>query len=953
MAKKKPAEKPYFVRLVVSLIVCMRICLATEESSTMKIPINIGTIVNMDSWVGKVGLSCLNMALSDFYSSHPQYKTRLFLHINDTNTDVVHAAFAALHLIKNVEVQAIIGPQSSMQANFVIDLGDKAKVPVVSFSATSPSLASHRSSYFFQAAQSDSYQAKAISAILEAFGWREAVPIYVDNDFGRELMPSLVDALQQARVRIPYRSAIPPAATDDQIDTELYKLMSMQSRVFILHLSPTSLGSRLFTKAAEIGMMNEGYVWIMTTSLTDLLTSPNASVINSMQGVIGIKTHEPKTEELENFRVRWKRQFLQENPTMVDAQLNVFGLWAYDAAFALAMAVEKVGGKGLGFRKLNASGGLTDLDNIGVSENGPKLSEALSTTRFRGLAGDFSFVNGQLQSSTLQIVNVHGHGIRSVGFWTPNNGLTRKLNSTSTYSTSKSNLGPIIWPGDTTSQPMGYTKYPTTFGKKLRLAVTVKDNISSFVQVVNDSSRNKPEFTGFCIEVFKAVMDAMPYPVIYDFIPFSKPNGKRAGTNNDLIYQVYLGNYDGAVGDITITANRSNYVDFTLPYTDSEVTMIVPTKGKKIKNAWVFLKPLTWDLWVTTGCFLVFIGFVVWVLEHRNNDDFRGPPSHQIGTSFSFALSTTMLVHRERILSNLARFVVLIWCFVVTILTQSYTANLTSLLTVEQLRPSLTDVNELLKNGEKVGHPKYSFVRWMIEGLKFKEENLVEYNSLQHLEQLFANGEISAAFDESPYLRLFVAQHCSNFTLVGPTYKTDGFGFAFPRGSPLIGEISRAILNITEGKKMKEIEDVWFAKNNCSSTEDSFSLGLNSVWGLFLIAGIASLSALVICVCTFLYKHRQILISFDSEASISRKIRVMFKIFDEKDPSSHTFKKTGELQDSRGRSLDGNMHLHDKGMEVIEASQNTNCPPSPSNYSSQSELNFAFPAGEARNGFQN
>ncbi|XP_015884529.3 glutamate receptor 2.8 [Ziziphus jujuba] len=938
MAKKKPPAEAYVFRLLVSLIVCMRIFLATAESSTTtKIQINIGTIVNLDTWVGKVGLSCLNMALSDFHNSHPHYNTRLFLHINDSNTnDVVHSAAAALHLIKDVEVQAIIGPQSSMQANFVIDLGDKAKVPVVSFSATSPSLASHRSSYFFQAAQSDSYQAKAISAILEAFGWREAVPIYVDNDFGRGLMPSLVDALQQAGVRIPYRSAIPPAATDDQIDTELYKLMSMQSRVFILHLSPT-VGSHLVTKAAEIGMMNEGYVWIMTNSLTDLLTSPNASAINSMQGVVGIKTHVPKTVELENFRVRWKTQFLKENPTMVDdAELNVFGLWAYDAVFALAMAVEKVGGKGSGFRKLNASSGLTDLENIGVSENGPKLREALSTTRFRGLGGDFSFVNRKLQSSTFQIVNVHGHGMRSIGFWTPSNGLTRKWNSTSTYSTSKSNLGSIIWPGDTTSQPEGYTKYPTTIGKKLRIAVTMKDNISSFVQVVNDSSRSNPEFTGFCIEVFKAVMDAMPYPVIYEFIPFSKPDGKRAGTNNELIYQVYLGNYDGAVGDITIIANRSNYVDFTLPYTDSAVTMIVPTKGMKMKNAWVFLKPLTWDLWVTTGCFLVFIGFVVWVLEHRNNDDFRGPPSHQIGISFSFALSTTMLVHRERILSNLARFVVIIWCFVATILTQSYTASLTSLLTVEQLRPSFTDVNELLKNGEKVGYPKYSFVGRMIEGLKFKQENLKEYNSLQHLEQLFANDEISAAFDENPYLELFVAQHCPNFTLVGPSYKTNGFGFVFPRGSPLVGDVSRAILKMIEGKKMKEIEDAWFVKNSCSTTKDSFSLGLNNFWGLFLIAGIASLSALIICAAIFLYKHRQILMHFDSELSICGKIRFMFKIFDEKDLSSHAFKKTSELQDRRNRSLDGNIHLHDQAMDVIEASQNTDCSPSPSNCTNQS-----------------
>ena len=94
------------------------------------------------------------------------------------------------------------------------------------------------------------------------------------------------------------------------------------------------------------------------------------------------------------------------------------------------------------------------------------------------------------------------------------------------------------------------------------------------------------------------------------------------------------------VGDTTIIANRSLYVDFTLPYTESGVSMIVPIIDKRSQNAWVFLKPLTWDLWVTSACFFVFIGFVIWVLEHRVNEDFRGPPSNQVGTILWFSFST-------------------------------------------------------------------------------------------------------------------------------------------------------------------------------------------------------------------------------------------------------------------------------------------------------------------------
>ncbi|KAL2525386.1 Glutamate receptor 2.2 [Abeliophyllum distichum] len=123
-----------------------------------------------------------------------------------------------------------------MQANLLIDLGDKAQVPIISFSATSPSLSSIRSPYFIRATQNDASQVNVITAIIQAFGWREVVPIYVDNDFGKGIIPFQTDALEKVNARVPYRSAIPSMATDDQIVAELYKLKRMQTRVFIVHV---------------------------------------------------------------------------------------------------------------------------------------------------------------------------------------------------------------------------------------------------------------------------------------------------------------------------------------------------------------------------------------------------------------------------------------------------------------------------------------------------------------------------------------------------------------------------------------------------------------------------------------------------------------------------------------------------------------------------------------------
>lgn len=48
-------------------------------------------------------------------------------------------------------------------------------------------------------------------------------------------------------------------------------------------------------------MMSKGYVWIMTDGITYLLSSVDPSVLESMEGVLGVKTYVPKTEELEKF----------------------------------------------------------------------------------------------------------------------------------------------------------------------------------------------------------------------------------------------------------------------------------------------------------------------------------------------------------------------------------------------------------------------------------------------------------------------------------------------------------------------------------------------------------------------------------------------------------------------------------------------------------------------------
>ncbi|KAL5548983.1 hypothetical protein UlMin_004214 [Ulmus minor] len=241
--------------------------------------------------------------------------------------------------------------------------------------------------------------------------------------------------------------------------------------------------------------------------------------------------------------------------------------------------------------------------------------------------------------------------------------------------------------------------------------------------------------------------------------------------------------FDAVVGDTSIIANRTLYVDFTLPYSDTGMRMVVKMKDDQQKNIWIFLKPLSWDLWLTTGVAFIVTGLIIWVLEHRTNMEFRGPPDQQLGTIFWFSFSTLVFAQRERLMNNWSRFVLIIWIFLVLVLTQSYTASLASLLTVQHLQPAVADVSELIRNNDSVGYQNNSYVRdFLIKQLNFNQSNVKSYSSPQEYDEALSKGSkkggVDAIFDEIPYIKVFLAKYCYNkYVMAGPTYKSDGLGF--------------------------------------------------------------------------------------------------------------------------------------------------------------------------------
>ncbi|MBA0639597.1 hypothetical protein Goklo_022626, partial [Gossypium klotzschianum] len=200
-------------------------------------------------------------------------------------------------------------------------------------------------------------------------------------------------------------------------------------------------------------------------------------------------------------------------------------------------------------------------------------------------------------------------------------------------------LNTILWPGGTSTIPKGRMMQTST-NKTLKIAVPKSNGFPQLLKVDPDLQTNTTIFSGFCIAVFEAAIAGLKYQPSYEFVPFEYNNPNIGEAYNDLIYQVYLQKYDSAVGDITINANRSLYVDFTLPFTDIGVGMVTRLTPKDNQNLWIFLKPLTRGLWLTIVGAYVLATFVIWLIERPALAEQQTQQSNgQIGRMISFSFS--------------------------------------------------------------------------------------------------------------------------------------------------------------------------------------------------------------------------------------------------------------------------------------------------------------------------
>ncbi|CAH9116456.1 unnamed protein product [Cuscuta europaea] len=860
--------------------------------------VNVGAVFTFNSVIGRAAKAALDIALSDI-NEDPSilHSTKLNLTMVDANSSPFLATIGVFQVIDNQAV-AIIGPESSAITHMISFIATGLSVPLISFSATDPTLSPSQSPFFIRMAQSDSLQMSALADLIRFHRWREVIAIYVDDEYGRNGISYLGDQLARGMSYIHFKFPLSINFDSSELTTALNNSKNLGPRVYVVHIYPDSM-LRFFKVAQKLDMMRSNYVWFATDWLSSSLESSlqNQTSLGFLEGVVGLRPYIPKTRKKDAFKFRWRNLV---NKNFVNSELITHAMYAYDSMWAIALGIDALlrEGKNLTF---SFSKGNTQTERFNVFREGEDLLKILTQTNFKGLIGNVHFDEFQsLVGSGYEVFNIAEGSIHTVGYWSNFSGLSISPpplipipnNNSQTAKEFNYKLGNVVWPGGVRSTPRGWLLANNE--KPYRIGVPRKTSFTEFARL-ND--KNKME--GYCIDVFNKASSLLPYDIKYEFVSFG--NGLSNPSYDDLVKMVANDNFDAAVGDIAIVTSRTRIVDFTQPYMDSGLVIVGLLDDSKA-SAWVFLKPFTPEMWVVTGLSFLVIAVVVWILEHRVNDDFRGPPKRQLITMLLFSFSTLFKTNAENTISALGRIVMLVWLFLLLVVTSSYTASLTSILTVQQLSSPITGIDSLVATKWPIGYLVGSFVpAYLRDNYNVPLSRLVCLHSPEEYESSLRRGPgrggVAAIVDELPYVELFLANR-TDFGIIGQPFTKKEWGFVFQKDSPVAVDMSTTILKLSESKELYEIYKKWFCKPICPSergrTAEPNELQLSSFWGLYILCSAVSVIALLIFLYWTVrqymrYKRKQLESSSSSNTGFSQVLYNFLEFIDEKEEAIKAF----------------------------------------------------------------
>ncbi len=264
--------------------------------------------------------------------------------------------------------------------------------------------------------------------------------------------------------------------------------------------------------------------------------------------------------------------------------------------------------------------------------------------------------------------------------------------------------------------------------------------------------------------------------------------------------------YDVGVAPLTMTAEREEKIDFTYSYFNTGLSIAIPNRGS---GSWLavagrLLSTRFLQVVLALIALLLVVGFLVWLFERRRNPEmFGGSVAHGIGSGFwwSAVTMTTVGYGDKAPLTLGGRLIGLVWMFVALIIISSFTAAITSALTVSQLSSGISGPDDLYQaRVATVGNSAAA---------AYLKDNAISFRPVATPDEaleLLASGDIDAVVYDAPILRYLInSRFKTSLRILPGLFVEQNYAFGLSSGSPLKEQFNRALLKVTASREWTRV----------------------------------------------------------------------------------------------------------------------------------------------------
>ncbi|MFQ6623531.1 hypothetical protein Gotur_004507 [Gossypium turneri] len=387
--------------------------------------------------------------------------------------------------------------------------------------------------------------------------------------------------------------------------------------------------------------------------------------------------------------------------------------------------------------------------------------------------------------------------------------------------------------------------------KELSIGVPVRSIPRQFINISHDKKNyEETQITGFWVDIFKEATSMMSVDRPYKVVPFY-------GSDDQLFKELARRTFDAAIGLAVMTKERSQVVEFLYPYIEVGPVVVIK-ENLEMNQFFSFMIPFTNKMWFTLAAITVFNAFVIQLVE-------SGTGHESVGAIFWIPLATLFYGgHKESPRNSLTNFVLAPWFILILVVSSTYTASFTSMITSSDTESSsYLDIEILKKTNATVGcDMEDSFMlQHLVEVIGFQRKNIkhIAQSSFDDYAKALSTGYIKAAFFWTPYAEVFLAKYCKGFRAWSPSHGLRGSSIIVPPGSSFGSHMSEAMKLLIQSGKLKQMKEDMLSLSYCSSSTNDGTMkrgiGPGPFSGFFILSGSASAIALVITVIRLLRRR--------------------------------------------------------------------------------------------------